>query len=84
MNRSLRRPDRTQYLNVLALLLQEHDQAGDDCERGRKHDQGTDQEHHISLDLERHVEERLSYTSAKSIMKIRPLEQPPAQPFDCR
>ena len=36
-----------------ALVLHQHDQAGDDVERSHQHDQRQDEEHHVALDLER-------------------------------
>ncbi len=44
----------------LALVLHQHDQAGDDVERRHQHDQRQDQEHHVALDLQRVEEGRVA------------------------
>ena len=48
-----RRTHGAQDRDVLRLVLHQHDQAGDDVERGHQHDQREDQEHHVALDFER-------------------------------
>ena len=40
----------------LALVLHQHDQAGDDVERRDQDDQRQDEEHDVALDLERREE----------------------------
>src|SRR5262249_15351682 len=52
-HRALGRPHGAQDGDVVAFVLHQHDQAGDDVERGYHHDQSEDQEHHVALDLER-------------------------------
>ena len=59
-DRALRRAHGAQDGDVAALVLHQHDQAGDDVERRHQHDQRQDQEHHVALDLQRVEEGRVA------------------------
>ena len=47
-----RRPHRAQDRDVAALVLHQHDHAGDDVEGRDEDDQRQDQEHDVALDLD--------------------------------
>ena len=55
-DRAARRAHGAQDGDVAALVLHQHDQAGDDVERRDQHDQRQDQEHDVALDLQRREE----------------------------
>ena len=55
-HRAARRAHGAQDGDVAALVLHQHDQAGDDVERGDQHDQRQDHEHDVALDLQRREE----------------------------
>ncbi len=59
-DRALRGAHGAQDRDVAALVLHQHDQAGDDVQRRDQHDHGQDQEHHVALDLQRIEEGRIA------------------------
>ena len=59
-DRALRGAHGAQDRDIAALVLHQHDQAGDDVQRRDQDDQGQDQEHHVALDLQRIEERRIA------------------------